>query len=712
MKRIFSTLAFGAALYLTGNAAMSENDIKGVFVSPSDAYSPTCIKFCKDNEIGSVYMNYKEVKKGLAACYKDAGIKVICGWLPYNNMWNTSPREMDSFVKKWVNTELGENELKNIYGFEIDEPMIGYGDWKHEVFVDIEKDTQLKEIYFKNFNRQPFANRSLGTAAEWRNLQYLRQTLYWNKIKNIAAGFKNNYPEKSMTVTLSVAGYESGSSVGFDINLLNSILPEDINLTMDPYFQAFRRPLPWSGMMIKWFRNATDGRRIEGVIQFYDAVKHSGWPYEGYLPLKPDDVSRQTFEYLMNGATGISAFVMNPKIYTPESEHGKKLSESMDFVKKSEKYWKNTRPQSQAGIYFSENTFRMYDMWGPWSKMTGLYGASFQMEWTYYALSWLHVPADIISAAFNEDKGLPEKLRKYPVVILPDVKCISSYEAEAFKKYVADGGTVIVTGETSFYDENGKPLHLPRMAEIMGIKDFSKGQQTSLTFVQNSFLPQMTGKKLSFDGNPAQLFKQQATRQADWLKEKCMKMKYSGYDVKFPEKLPQLFSLQPEPVSSCTALAVYPDNSPAVLMNQFGKGKCIYIAPSDLTLFKGKVTDSLEKPESPDNGGVDFLKQLIDSCFAGRKLFEYSGCDGVETSLLCKNNSSQRYLFLLNHNGKPAENVKITLNIPADKIAGINLFDQSKACEEKLSYKTIEGKVELTIPPFKYGMIIEITETL
>ena len=230
MKKIFSTLAFGAALYLTGNAAMSENDIKGVFVSPSDAYSPTCIKFCKDNGIGSVYMNYKEVKKGLAACYKDAGIKVICGWLPYNKMWNTSPQEMDSFVKKWVDAELGENELKNIYGFEIDEPMIGYGDWKHEVFVDIEKDTQLKEIYFKTFNRQPFANRSLGTAAEWRNLQYLRQTLFWNKIKNIAAGFKNNYPEKSMTVTLSVATVVTGSELPVNRPLLVGAVPASVRV--------------------------------------------------------------------------------------------------------------------------------------------------------------------------------------------------------------------------------------------------------------------------------------------------------------------------------------------------------------------------------------------------------------------------------------------------------------------------------------------------
>ncbi len=190
MKKIFQVLASVAALSLANNIALAGNDVTGVFVSPSDAYSPTCIKFCKENEISRVYMNYREVKKGLAACYKDAGLNAICGWLPYNKMWDFKPQEMDEGVKKVISAEVGENELKNISGFEIDEPNLGYGDWKNEILVDVDKDAQLKEIYFKNFNRQPFGNRGQGSAADWRNIQYLRDTLYWNKLKNIVLGLK------------------------------------------------------------------------------------------------------------------------------------------------------------------------------------------------------------------------------------------------------------------------------------------------------------------------------------------------------------------------------------------------------------------------------------------------------------------------------------------------------------------------------------------
>lgn len=691
---------------LGGNSAHAENDITGAFVYPNAAYSPECINYCKENKIDTVYIWAEYFKRGLAGSYKEAGLNAICGKMLWQKMYNLKPDEMQNAFKKWITENVGENEIKNISGFEIDEPFLGYGDWDKERLPDLDTDNTLKEIYLEKFKRQAFSHLASDADRQaWRNLLSLRQKMFFERLAALINVVQKNYPDKSMTITLTPAIYESGPNTGVDINILNNYIPQNVKLTVDPYFQAFRRPLQWSGMIIKHFRCAMNERKLGGVTQFYDVIKHSGWPSEGYVNFASDDSRRQVFEYLMNGSTDISTFVLSDKIGTPEDK--KVLGESMRFVKQSEKYWSNTKQFAQVGIYFSENTSRMLDMWGPWSKMTGLYGASFQTEWTYYNLSSLHVPADIVSMAFNEENGLLEKLKKYPVMILPDVKCMSQYETDTFTKYVAEGGIIIATGETSSYNANGEALGKPSMANLMGIKNIEKTEQNTLSFAQNSLIPEMKDKTLSFDGNASLLFKKQATRHPQWLKDKCIEKKHTGYDIKFAEKIPAPYSLKITPAKADSVIAAYPDKSAAVIMNQVGNGKCVYIAPSDLVLFKGNVTDSLERPENPDKSGSDFFAQLLDSCIGQGKFINYSGPDGVEVSVRYK--EGEWYLFLLNHNAaKPAENVKLSVNIPSDKITGISIFDQVKCSEEKLAYGANKKMVEMNVPSFQYGVIIKI----
>lgn len=689
MKNIFLCLCC-----VLGLQVFAEENVTGLFVYPSSEYSPKCVQFCKDNNVGSVYMHYTFFKKGLADIYKDAGIKTYCGWLPYKKMWEMEPE----LLRKWVNDEISEKGLNSLSGFEIDEPLLGYGDWKKQSLPDVETDRMLIKLYTEKFGKAPPLSRSTANSQEWRELLAMRQRLYWEKLKNTTDALRSNYQGKALAITLSPCGYESGPATGFDINLLGAgVLPDDVRLSVDPYFQAFRRPLQWSGYMIRWFRNAANGRKLEGVIEFYDPVKHSGWPHEGYISPDSSDIRRQFLEYLMNGATEISAFVMGVKIYAG-SKYEKDLADGLGFVEKSRKYWENTVPESQAGIYFSENTFRMHDMWGPWSRMTGLYGASFQTEWTYYALSSRHIPTDIVSVVFNDEKGLLEKLRKYKVVILPDVKCVSPYEAGCFKKYAEEGGCVVVSGETSFLDRNGDSVKETMLLDLMGIKRVSRGNEASIRFVKNGFIPELAGAEISVDGNAARLFKEQADRHPQWLKEKCVKMKFDGYDLKFAEKLPEASVVKLTP-STAEVLAVYPDDSAAITVNKFGKGKCIYIAPSDLTLFKGKVHDSLEE-DSVSKANLDFMEKLLAACI-GKKTFELAGGENVEAA--CRRSADGRkiYIYLLNHSEKTAENVSLRFSDPA--ISKAIAFEQESCSATEIK----KDESAFRIPPFKYGMIVE-----
>jgi hypothetical protein len=537
----------------------------------------------------------------------------------------------------------------------------------------------------------------------------MRHRLFAERLAAVADAFQKEYPSKSMTLNLTPAIYESGSNTGVDITELNSLIPQNVTMTADPYFQAFRRPLQWAGMNIKMLRAAMGERELGGIIQFYDVIKDSGWPHEGYEELRPGAVRRQVFEFLMSGATNISAFVLAKRLGTPELRQA--LKESLIFVKNSETLWRGTKPFAQAGVYFSENSFRMRDMWGPWSKMTGLYGASFQAEWTYYNLSSLHIPAGIITADFNGKKDLLAELRGYPLVILPDVKCVSPREAEALTKYVSEGGSLIVTGETSLFNENGEPLPAPSLAALTGVESVQKTDQKTLTILKNDLVPQFSGVTLSFDGNASELFKKQASRHPQWLKDKCAAKKSDSFDTKFPGKIPPAFSWSLKPAPGAAVLAEHPDKSAAIVMKKTGKGLCVSIAPSDLTLFKGSVTDTLEFPEGQDKNAAVFLARLADAC-AGSKLIDYSGPDGVELSVRRGPGTGDWRIFLLNHSDRPAADVRISLNIPLEKVAGISVLDQLKDSGSPIApdMKNSGSNTVINIPPLRYGMILRVTE--
>ncbi|MAG35496.1 MAG: hypothetical protein CL878_04520 [Dehalococcoidia bacterium] len=62
-----------------------------------------------------------------------------------------------------------------------------------------------------------------------------------------------------------------------------------------------------------------------------------------------------------------------------------------------------------------------------------------------------------------------ERLTAYPVVILPNVSCLSAGAREALLAYVRQGGTLVAAGETATRDEVGRPVDGTFLAEAFGI---------------------------------------------------------------------------------------------------------------------------------------------------------------------------------------------------------------------------------------------------
>ena len=712
MKTRIANLALTLLILLSFTSiAMAAEEFISVYPYPSASYTPKCLEFCQKNAVTEVIMSYRCVVKGEDKPYKDAGLSVNCGWMPWRNFWTIqSSEKMAEQLKSWSTQNMGPGFVERVDAFSIDEPNWGYGDWKLQSIPELEKDTYLRNEYYKKFSCWPTLSQDrLNNPKGWRNTVWFRQKVFTDRLANVIAGYKSAFPDKDLMLNLSPVAYESGGQMGIDVHRFKDF-PRFCRMATDPYFQAFRRPLQWSGYLIRWHKSAMGERPLSGIIQFYDSQRDTGWPYEGYMDLNPDDVYRQPFEYLMNGATSLQIFVMCEPTQKRE-QNTKALEKSLSFARENKHLWQDTRPVSQVGIYFSENTFRMKDMWGSWSRMTGLYGASFQTEYTYYALSHMQVPADIVSVPFCQESGLPEKLKGYSVIILPDVKCMSKYEADSFAGYVKNGGTLIITGETAFYDEYGKPRPNPALLSLTQGKPMQAKEHAMLK-LSNKILPrELRGLSIAADCNDATLFYRMANRHPEWLKAKCKEMKFNGYNLFFSEKLPKPVSAAILPGKGALTLATYEDGTSAITVNNYGKGKVYYIGPNDVTLFQGEVTDSLEEPVnkiSREARCMKLFRTIMQESLSKDRLLEVKTAPAMEVAMRSKVKGGGTLLYFLNHSGQPVQNTKVRVALDKSiKRAGLELYQPGSA-PQKLSGTITNRSVEFVIPAIKEFAAVKI----
>lgn len=83
----------------------------------------------------------------------------------------------------------------------------------------------------------------------------------------------------------------------------------------------------------------------------------------------------------------------------------------------------------------------------------------------HQALAESHVIFDYVL----DGQLTPESLKRFAVVILPSSGCINQQEAQDLHAYVRQGGRLIVTGETSLYDDLGKKRDDFLLADLMGV---------------------------------------------------------------------------------------------------------------------------------------------------------------------------------------------------------------------------------------------------
>ena len=113
----------------------------------------------------------------------------------------------------------------------------------------------------------------------------------------------------------------------------------------------------------------------------------------------------------------------------------------------------------EVGLYYSARSRDWYGRETPAKYQQAFNGA-------HKVMAYEHIPFGVIL----DENVNAEKLRAFPVVLLPNVPILSEREVELLRAYVEQGGNLIVTGHTGLLGRMGEPLERSAVEDLIGAK--------------------------------------------------------------------------------------------------------------------------------------------------------------------------------------------------------------------------------------------------
>ncbi len=130
------------------------------------------------------------------------------------------------------------------------------------------------------------------------------------------------------------------------------------------------------------------------------------------------------------------------------------------FLLDNEELLEENSPVAEVALYTSKATVDVMGDINPDKDRVLLGMKGVEKILTEKHIQFVHLPSGNITL---------KALKKYKVIILPNMSCISDTEAGLLRQYVADGGNLISTYETSLYDENGNKRADFALGDVFGV---------------------------------------------------------------------------------------------------------------------------------------------------------------------------------------------------------------------------------------------------
>jgi len=223
------------------------------------------------------------------------------------------------------------------------------------------------------------------------------------------------------------------------------------------------------GLNAAFYRAATPGRPVQVAMQRGVRMYHD----QTTRPL--NDLRWELFTLLAHGAfvtmvdkTGFDGG-LDPVAY-------ERIGAAFQEVQAKRAHF-GQQPVAEVGLYFSHRTRDWLGRDHPTSYFQSFQGA-------HKMLVYEHIPFGIIL----DENATPETLKQFPVILLPNAAILSDQEVTLFKRYVADGGKLLVTGLSGYYDRLGKVATANALADLTGAK-FVRKLETEDNWVKFNSAP-------------------------------------------------------------------------------------------------------------------------------------------------------------------------------------------------------------------------------
>lgn len=126
---------------------------------------------------------------------------------------------------------------------------------------------------------------------------------------------------------------------------------------------------------------------------------------------------------------------------------------------RNEKYMRNVKNLARVGLVYSQNTGAWYGGEQAREKVEG------PINGWYQALVEARIPFEMVHDQLLD----ADRLARFNTLVLPNVACLSDGQCQQLADFVARGGGLVATWETSLYDETGAPRDNFGLAELFGV---------------------------------------------------------------------------------------------------------------------------------------------------------------------------------------------------------------------------------------------------
>ncbi len=389
----------------------------------------------------------------------------------------------------------------------------------------------------------------------------------------------------------------------------------------------------WRGISLDATRSSSNSQGKDywlGELQSGDGVTgiHFG------EPVTPQDVQLWAWSAIAREAKGLNYYAWYPMSCGYETsgfgminldgsitERARAAGEVARIVNQNMDIFLNTKsPQAEVGIVYNIYSYIMLTC----SREHSSDIVSSSMTGIYRALMEENISVDFIHIKDFTN----ENVKKYKLIFMPFSIMMTSEIAEGVKEFVEQGGKLVAEVRPAWSDEKGQSAEvIPGFGlhEVFGCKE--------------QWIRERKETKLMIESEKEILSSE--------------KMEISG--TVYEETFEQL-------KDTAKILAHFEDGSPAMIINNYGKGKAILVG--------SLISRAYEKDRNEENG--KFLKNLFK--WAGIEPLIHIDRSKVEGRIL--EGSGYKILFGFNHGNKSAD-INFHLRVLKREYKVLDLFNQT-----------------------------------